>query len=40
MTQAESLNDFTPEISDTIVGLDPVALETALGAAPTDEGTS
>ena len=40
MTVQESLNDFTPQITDTVVGQDPVALETALGATPSDEGTS
>ena len=40
MTVEESLNDFTPEITDTVVGQDPVALETALGASlRRDEGT-
>jgi oligopeptide/dipeptide ABC transporter ATP-binding protein len=41
MTVEESLNDFTPEITDTLVGQDSVALETALGApTPTDEASS
>ena len=37
MSVAESLNDFTPEIAETVVGLDPVAVEAA-ASSPTNDG--